>query len=379
MRHLHRLTGLAAAWIGLVLALAACRQENAYVPPPPPEVTVANPVAEKVTLTMELTGTTTAVNQVDLMARVPGYLDAIDYKDGTTVKKGDLLFLIEQPPYQAQLYSAKAQQAALEAQLVQAQAEFTRQQDLVRSQTAAQAKLDEARAKRDSTQAQIDGAKANVAMAQITLGYTEVRAPFDGAVSARLESVGALVGQGAPTKLATIVQVDPIWVTFNVAEDQVQRIRDNLRAQGKTLAELGPVEIDVGLQTEQGFPHQGLLDYVAPEVDSTTGTLPARAVFANKDRALLPGSFVRVRVPTARDVPAILVPDEALGTGQEGRYALVVGTDDLVEQRPVTVGQLVDGRRIVTKGLTPQDRIVVGGIQRAVPGAKVVPKPAPAG
>jgi RND family efflux transporter MFP subunit len=363
----------------LLVALVACKQENSYVPPPPPEVTVAHPEQQKVTLYMELTGNTAAVSQVDLEARVPGFLDQIGYKDGDLVKKGQMLFVIEPPPYQAQVDVAQATVAAEQAQLLQAQLEFARQQTLVRQDVAAQAKLDDARAKRDSAEAGLQQAQANLEIARINLGYTRVEAPFDGVVTAHLADIGALVGEGMPTKLATIVQQDPIYVYCNVSEQDVLRIRAMLAKRGVTLAELGPVPFEVGLQTEQGYPHRGMLDYAAPEVDPGTGTLTIRGVFDNKQRQLLPGLFVRVRVPVQRDVEAMLVPDVALGTDQRGRYALVVGTDDVVEQRVVETGQLVGDRRIVISGLAADDRVVVGGIQKALPGAKVVPRsPAPA-
>jgi membrane fusion protein, multidrug efflux system len=186
------------------------------------------------------------------------------------------------------------------------------------------------------------------------------------------------VGANGPTKLATIVQVDPIYVNFNVNEQQVLQIRDQLRSQGLTLKDLGPIPVEVGLQTETGFPHKGVINYIAPDLDQSTGTLPVRALLDNQDRVLLPGLFVRVRVPVQTAVESLLVPDRALGNNQLGRYVLVVNDKNIVDQRQVETGDAVDGGlRIIKSGLAPQDRIVVTGTQRAIPGTAVKPVDAP--
>ncbi len=368
------------------MALAGCGERNKYQPPPPAEVTVSEPEQRKVTLYMEVTGSTAPFNRVDLVARVQGFLDKIGYKDGAAVKKGDMLFQIDKQDYEIALQIAEAAVVQQEALLLQANADLKRKQDLVKTAAVSVASLDESRAKRDSTQASLDQAKGQVEQAKRNLEYTTILAPFDGAVTARLVDVGAFVGSGSPTKLATIVQVDPIYVKFNVDEQQVLTIREKLRNHGATLKDIGPVPIDVGLQTEQGYPHSGTLDYVAPEIDSSTGTLAGRAVLDNKDRALSPGLFVRVRIPKQIDVESLLVPDVALGNNQEGRYLLIVNDKNVVEQRPVEVGEQVDGsQRIIKSGLKPGERVIVGGLMRALPGNTVVPvkaaaaveKPAP--
>jgi RND family efflux transporter MFP subunit len=362
------------ALAAVVVSLAACGDRNTYQPPPPAEVTVAKPESRKVTLYMEATGSTAAYNRVDLVARVQGFLDKVGYKDGAAVKKGDLLFQIDKKDYEIQLQIAQATQAQQEALLLQADADLKRKQDLVKTSAVSVAQLDESRAKRDSTVAALAQAKGQVAQAQRNLEYTTIVAPFDGSVSARLVDPGAMVGAGEPTKLATIVQAMPIYVKFNIDEQQVLSVRERLRAAGVTLKDLGPIPVFIGLQTEQGFPHQGTLDYVAPEIDSSTGTLAGRAVLDNKDGVLTPGLFVRVRIPKQKDVPSLLVPDVALGTSQEGRYVLVVNDKNVVEQRVVQIGELVDGGlRIINSGIEAIDRVVVGGIMRALPGNTVVP------
>jgi RND family efflux transporter MFP subunit len=355
------------------LLLAACGQQNRYVAPPPPKVTVAHPVQQPVTEYLEVTGNTAPVNQVDLVARVQGFLQEIHYKDGDTVKKGTVLFTIEPEPYQVKVDQMKAAEAAAAATLKQAEAEYKRQSDLAAKDFASKSTLDQALATRDSGLANLDQAKANTRSAQINLDYTQVTAPFDGIVTAHLVSVGELVGT-SPTQLATIVQLDPIYVNFNISEQDVLRVRAEMKRRGLTPADLKKVEVEVGLQGETGYPHRGLLDYAAPTVTTATGTLPVRGILPNADRALLPGYFVRVRVPVRQQETALLVPDVALGSDQGGRYVLVVNGDNVVEQRKVDVGQSVDHMVVIASGLTADDRVVVAGVLRAIPGEKVDPQ-----
>ncbi len=357
-----------------ILLLVGCGQQNKYQPPPPAEVTVAKPEQRKVTLYMEVTGTTAAFNRVDLVARVQGFLDKVTYKDGASVKKGDLLFQIDQQDYKIALQIAEATAQQQEALLLQAEADLKRKQELVKTSAVSVANVDDARAKRDSTLAALDQAKGQVEQAKRNLEYTTILAPFDGTVSARLVDPGAMVGAGSPTKLATIVQLDPLYVKFNIDEQQVLTVRERMREMGVTLKDLGPIPVDIGTQTETGYPHTGTLDYVAPEIDSSTGTLAGRAVFDNKKGVLEPGLFVRVRIPKQLNVESILVPDVALGNNQQGRYLLVVDDKNVVQQRQVEVGDLVDGNlRIIKSGITPEDRVIVGGMMRALPGGTVVP------
>jgi multidrug efflux system membrane fusion protein len=365
---------LGAGATALAVLLTACGDRNTYQPPPPAEVTVAKPEQRKVTLYMEVTGSTAAFNRVDLVARVQGFLDKVGYKDGADVKKGDLLFQIDKKDFEIQLQIAEATQAQQEALLLQADADLKRKQDLVKTAAVSIAQVDESRAKRDSTLAALEQAKGQVAQAKRNLDYTTIVAPFDGTVSARYVDPGAMVGAGEPTKLATIVQQKPIYVKFNIDEQQVLTVREQMRIAGVKLADLGPIPVGIGLQTEQGYPHTGTLDYVAPEIDSSTGTLAGRAIFDNKDNVLTPGLFVRVRIPKQQNVETLLVPDIALGTSQEGRYVLVVNDKNVVEQRQVQIGELVDGGlRIINSGLAPKERVVVGGVMRALPGNTVVP------
>jgi RND family efflux transporter MFP subunit len=356
-----------------VLTLTACEDKNAYVPPPPAKVIVSQPLQQPVTRYVEFTGNTQAFNQVDLEARVQGYLEQINYKDGTLQKKDTVLFVIQQNTYQAQLDQARASVVGAQAELKKSQAEFERQADLQSKQVSTQAQYDKALAQRDQDQATLKQAQANSVIADINLGYTTVKAPYDGVVSRHLVGVGSLVGYAGPTKLATIVQVAPIYVYFNASETLVLRIQEELTRRGKTLRDLPEIPVEIGLQIETGYPHKGRLDYVSPNVDPATGTLEVRAVFDNKDLSLLPGLFVRVRVPAQKIDGALLVTETAIGTSQIGKYLLVAGKDNTVEQRPVKVGQLVGGLRVIESGITADDWVITRGIQRAIPGNKVDP------
>ena len=366
---------VAAAAVGL----AACGQENQYVAPPPPKVTVAVPVQAPYTRYLETTGNTAAINSADLVARVPGFVESVNYRDGDDVKKGTLLFTIEPESYKLKLDQSKAAQASAEASLKQAKPAFDRQADLLKSGSTTQAQYDTAMAAMVAAQSGVDQAKVNTQLAQINYDYTQVTAPFDGIVTARQVSVGQYVGGTAtPTVLASIIQHDPIYVNFSISEQDVLRIRAEMQRRGLTPEDLRKVPIDVGLQSETGYPHVGTLDYAAPSVSQSTGTLAVRGIFSNHNKALLPGYFVRVRVPIGRVDKAIFVPDVAVGSDQSGRYVLVVNKDNVVEQRPVQVGATVDGKRVVESGLGPDDRVIVAGLLRAVPGQKVDPQTEPA-
>jgi RND family efflux transporter MFP subunit len=366
---------LHAGVIASALLLAACEQQNRYVPPPPPRVTVATPAQQKVTRYLEATGYTAAVNSANLVARVQGFLQEVKYRDGDLVKQGTVLFVIEPEPYRIKLEQAQAAEAAAEATLKQAEADYKRQVDLVSRQAASQATLDTSTANRDSAQAKLKQAKGDTRQAALNLDYTEVKAPFDGRVSARQVSIGELVGTGSPTQLATIVQSNPIHVNFTVSEQEVLRIRDEIRRLGLTPEDLKKVPVDVGLQTDNGYPHRGTLDYAAPTVSSSTGTLAVRAILQNPDNVLQPGYFVRVRLPEAQQQQdVLLVPDAALGTDLSGRYVLTVDQDNVVEQRKVIPGAAVGELRVIESGLKADDRVIVAGLLRAVPGQKVDPQ-----
>lgn len=366
---------VAAASMLAALLLAACGQRNDYVAPPPPKVTVATPAKQPVTRYLETTGNTAAVNSTDLVARVAGFIQEIKYRDGDYVAKGTLLFTIEPEPYRIKLEQAKAAETGADANLKQLEAAYQRQADLLPRGTSTQANYDQALAARDSGKSTLDQARVNTQLAQLNYDYTQVTAPFDGFVTARQVSVGQYVGGTAtPTVLASIVQADPIYATFNVSEQDVLRIRAAIAQKGLTAEDLAKVPVEIGLQTETGYPHRGTLDYRAPTVTQSTGTLAARAILQNADRVLLPGYFVRVRIPLGQPQSALLVPDMAIGSDQAGTYVLVVNSDNVVEQRRVEAGAVVDTQRVIEKGLGAADRVVVNGTLRAIPGEKVDPQ-----
>jgi len=369
---------LAMASISAFVILGGCGESNTYVPPPPPKVTVANPVQRSVTTYLEATGNSAAVNSADLVARVSGFVQAINYKDGDMVKMGAELFTIEPESYELKLKQSQAAEDSAKATLKQAQTDYQRQADLAKSGTASKQALDNATATRDTAQANVQQAEVNTKLAAINLGYAHVTAPFDGIVTTRKVSVGAYVGGGSPTVLATIVQLNPIYVNFNVSEKDVLRVRAEIRHRGLTPADLDKVPVEVGLQTEEGYPHKGTLNYRSPTVDPSTGTLAARAILKNSNAVLLPGYFVRVRVPLGQAANALLVPSAALGTDQAGRYLLVVDKNNVVEQRKVEVGPLEGTLRVIERGIAPTDHVIVNGLLRAIPGQKVEPQEAAA-
>jgi RND family efflux transporter MFP subunit len=367
-------------WIALPLlavSLSACKPENKFMPPPPAEISVAVPLQRQVAPFEELTGNTVSFATVDLVARVEGFLTEIKYVDGALVKKGDTLFVIEQTMYKAKVKEAQAELDGAKAALVQAEAEFTRQETLLRQNVSAQATFDVAKAKRDSARANVENQEGNLTVAQTNLGYTTVLAPFDGIVSKHLITVGELVGNGVATKLATIVQLDPMYVEFNMSEQDVLQIRKNLKERRLDVEELSKIPLSIGLMNEDGFPHEGFLNYVSPELNAATGTILVRGLFNNPTRALIPGFFVRVKVPKGLGATAsLLVPNRVIAEDQAGKYLLVVNKDNVVEQVRITTGQLLSGGlRVIATGLKADDRVVLSTNSRAIPGGKVVPKP----
>jgi RND family efflux transporter MFP subunit len=340
-------------------------------------IPVVLPRLQSVTNYVEITGNAASVNDVKLLARVSGYLEQIHYEDGAFVKKGDLLFTIQQAPYRQQLEQAHAQVQTAQAALVYAKTELARYSALVKQDAATQTEVDHWNYERASAAAQLLSAQAQVSIDEVNLAYTEVRAPFDGIVGKHLIDPGNVVGGDAQqAALAEITQLDPIYVVANLSEQTVLKIRQNLDQQRLTLADLHKVPVDVGLSDEQGFPHRGTIQYVAPALDPATGTLLVRGILPNPDRLILPGFFVRMRLPMGRvDRNALLVPDRALQTDQGGTYLLVLDNSDVVRQRYVQLGSLIGALRVVTSGLAAEDRVVVGDLWRATPGVKVVPQP----
>jgi len=368
-----RVSVATACALAAVLALSACGEKNTFVPPPPPKIEVAVPLKKTVTRYLEATGNTAAINTTTLVARVQGFIQDIKYKDGDAVKAGDVLFVIEQKPYQLSLEQAEAGQSSAAADTKKAEADYKRQVDLAAKNIASQSTLDQATAAKDAAISKQTQSEVDIEQAKLNLSYTEVKAPFDGIVTSREVSLGQLVGAGSPTTLATIVQLDPIYVNFAVSETDVQQIRASIRTRGLTSEDLKKVPIEVGLQSEAGYPHRGTLDYAAPTITAATGTLLVRGILPNENRALLPGYFVRVRVPRSEQPDMLLVPDRVIGSDQAGRYVLVANADNELEQRKVELGQQLGDLRVIEKGLKPEDRVVLSGLMSVVAGQKIEP------
>jgi RND family efflux transporter MFP subunit len=369
----------AAVWLAPIalaaLLLTGCEQKNAYKPPPPPKVTVAKPVQKAVTDYLEFTGNTQAIYTVQLRARIEGYLDALHFQDGADVKKGDLLFSIQQDQYQAQLQQAEAEVATQKAALDHAETEFKRYSRLYEQKAAAATDVDNWRFQWDSAKAALMNAQAQVDLAKLNLSYTRVTAPFSGRMGRRLVDPGNLVGAGGQeTTLAEINQIDPIYTYFTISEIELLRVRKLQQEAGGGDYRTRPVPVYAGLANDQGYPHEGRIDFAGITVDPSTGTLLLRAVFPNADRAVLPGLFVRLRVPVGREANAILVPEVALGLDQIGRYVLVVNDKNVVERHAVKLGQAFDTMRVIDDGLKGDERVVVNGLLRAIPGREVSPE-----
>ena len=373
--------GLGVALLAIIAVLGLGRSWTANAQLPAPSASAAVPVVlprlQSVTNYFEITGNAAAVNDVKLLARVTGYLEAIHYQDGQFVNKGDLLFTIQKAPYQQQLEQAHAQVLTAQAALLYAKTEVARYTALVKRDAATQTEVDHWVYERASAAAQLMSAQAQVSIDEVNLGYTEVRAPFDGIVGKHLIDPGNVVGGDAQqAALAEITQLDPIYVVANLSEQTVLKIRQNLGQRRLTLADLHKIPVDVGLSDEQGFPHRGTIEYVAPSLDPATGTLLVRGIVPNPERVLLPGFFVRMRLPMGRvDKNALLVPQRALQTDQGGTYLLVLSENDVVRQHYVQLGPLQNGLQVIRSGLQPEDRVVVGDLWRATPGTKVVPQP----
>lgn len=363
--------------MGLLLCLVwGCKKtENVYVPPPPPEVTVSPPAVQPLTEYLELTGNTVAIDKVELRARVPGFLAKIGFKDGDVVDKGATLFIIEPEPYEAKVNLSVANVASAEAKLMRADQEYKRQQQLIKEKATSQSEVEKWRAQRDAAQAGLDEARANLEIARINLGYTVMKAPFQGRVDRHLVDVGNLVGTGEATLLSTIYRLDPMYAYFNINERDLVRLM--LKDQQNSARDPSPTPVYLGIEGEKGYPHKGRLDFAATAVDTSTGTLLVRGIFDNPIKGhvpkMLPGMFVRIRIPVDTRDGVFFVTDRAIGVDQGGPYLLVVNAENVVEHRSVRMGPLVEGMRAVLEGLQKEDRVVVNGLQRARPGVKVTP------
>ncbi|PZO04327.1 MAG: efflux transporter periplasmic adaptor subunit [Hyphomicrobiales bacterium] len=346
--------------------------------PPAPPVQVSAPLAQRVTNWDEFTGRFEASEQVDVRARVSGFLDSLHFKDGDLVKKGDLLFTIDPRPYRLSVDAARAEVARAKAQVELAQNEVERAEGLTQNRTITARDVDQRRANLNSAIGSQQGAEANLKTAELNLEWTEVRAPLAGRLSNRRVDPGNLIagGQSGATLLTTIVAVDPIYFTFDASEAdylRYQRQATNLRSgasrQDGTVAE-------VRLADETEWTRRGRIDFVDNALNARSGTIRGRVVFPNTDQFLTPGTFGRLRV-FAGEADALLVPDTVIVSDQANKIVLTVGPENKIVPKPVVLGQITGGLRVIRSGLTPQDKVVIGGFASPMvrPGATVTPQP----
>ena len=354
----------------LAVYVTACK-EKPPPSPPPPTVTVAQPVQRTVTDYLELTGNTQAIKTVQLVARVSGYLEKVFFQDGQIVQKGQLLFLIQQNTYQDTLRQNEAQILLQKAQLDYAEKQLIRYSNLLEQKATSQENVENWRYQRDSAQAKLQAAEAARDLSRLNLSYTEITAPFDGRIDRRLQDPGNLVGSNQNTVLAEVNQIDPIYVYFTISDlDLARLMREAHWAPGQADAKKWPVF--AGLTSEEGYPHQGRLDFASISLAPTTGTLLLRGIFSNPDGKILPGLYARVRVPVKKG-PALLVLQEAVGYDQRGSYVLIINEQNVVQRVSVRTGTLVDHLQVIEEGLTGKEWVVIKGLQKAVPGRQVTP------
>jgi len=372
---------LSALALGLLAVLAAgCGQKNEFVPPPPPKVAVANPVVRNVTRYANFTGKTASVASVEIRARVQGWLQKRHFEDGQLVRKGEVLFTIDPREYEAAVQQAEAELLNAKTALAFAENDLARREKAFAENAISELDLLRSRAERDKALARVAAAEAELEKARISLSYCTIRTPITGKTSRRLVDVGNLVGAGEPTLLTTVTQIVPIFAYFNVSERDVNRLLQHMAELRETLGTdvlSNPgdtVPVELGTATEAGYPHHGTLDFVDNRVDPETGTMEARALFPNHDVLLLPGIFVRIRVPSEEMEDALLIPEAATAMDQQGRYVLVVNERNVVERRSITVGPREGELVVALEGLSPDDRVVVNGLLNARPGSEVTPE-----
>ncbi|OJA49628.1 efflux RND transporter periplasmic adaptor subunit [Burkholderia ubonensis] len=368
----HRTAPLGAV-CALLLALSGCHDGRGDPPAqPPPEVGVATIASRTVRLADAFNGRVEAVDAVELRSRVSGYLLRVAYKEGDLVPQGAVLFVIDPRPYRIALDRALAQRQRARAAAGLAQVQLKRVQTLIDSHATSQEELDNARAADAQARADLQAADAAVADAQLNLGFTEVRAPIAGRVGRAMATVGNLA-RADDTLLTTVVSQDPVYVYFDC--DEQSYLRYNARRADPKHRAIGADPVRVGLANETGFPHAGTVDFLDNRLDPATGTIRARVRLANADRTFTPGLYARVQLVSGRDEDALLVDDKAVLTDQDRKYVYVIGPGDKALRRDVTIGRLLDGERIVEKGLKAGDRVIVDGVQRVYyPGAPVKPK-----
>ena len=359
----------------IILFQIGCGRNEGPVAPPPPKVTVSQPVVREIIEWDEYTGRLEAVDSVEVRARVSGYLESIHFQDGQIVKKGDLLFVIDPRPYQAELDQAEAELELAKARLKLAQDNVVRAEKLLSARAISEEEADTRVSDERVARATVEQAEAAVQAAKLNVEFTQVRAPITGRISRKLVTEGNLINGGTGgTLLTTIVSLDPIYC-YAEADEQSFLKYTRLAQEGKRPSSRqvrNPAYL--ALADETGFPHKGYIDFVDNQLDPNTGTIRGRAVFPNPDLTLTPGLFARIRIPGSGKYNAILLPDEAIGSDQSQRFVMIVNDENIAEYRKVVLGPKVNGLRIIREGLKPEDWVIVKGLQRVRPGVKVDPQ-----
>jgi RND family efflux transporter MFP subunit len=363
MMNMHRFHIVAAlACLFLSVGLAGCGNQSSKNSAAA-QVAVAHPIRQDVVRTVDANGTTQAIASVDLVARITGTLEKVAVKDGAMVHKGDVLFIIEPAPYSAKVSGAEGEVAAASAALTKSQLDFARQESLAKANATSKQNLDAARSARDTAAAQLIEARADLTQARINLGYTRVTAPFDGVMTNHRIDVGGMVAAGAV--LATVVEANPIRIAFSLSDPEASLVR---RAAGTNPQ---AVEVSIGLSGDDAL--RGRLDYVAPAMNSSSGTLDFRVLADNSARSLLPGSYVHLRIPVGMARNALLVPSRTVGTDQTGRYVLIVDAQGTVRQKTVTIEPGPAGMSVLASGISANDRVIVADINAVSEGDRVRP------
>jgi RND family efflux transporter MFP subunit len=378
------LLNLVALGLLLVALLSGCGPDASnVVETPPPPVTVSQPVARDVIEQDEYEGRIGAVETVEVRARVRGHLKKVNFEAGQMVKEGDLLYEIDPRTYQAALDGAKAQEKAAEAASQYATSEYNRTRTLVAKNAASREELEVWAAKQVVAKGDVLKSEAAVKEAQLNVDFTKITAPVSGKMSRTQVDVGNLVNAGGgETLLTTLVTVDPMYVYFDVPERMVLRYRQHFRKGQKEGGAEPPVKdlkipVDVGLEGEEGYPHQGVIDFADNRVNPSTGTIQVRGVLPNAKRNLDAGMRARVRIPVSDPQKSLLITERAVGTDQGRKFVYVVNDQNVAERRDVKLGRLSDGLQVVQDGVKPEDWVIVNGIQRVRDGAKVEPKRVP--
>jgi len=359
--------------------LAGCGSSTQPAAPEPPQVSVAMVPEREIVEWNEYAGRLSAVDTVEIRPQVSGVLERVAFTEGTEVRRGDLLFQIDPRPFQAELERAQAQQEQARTAAVLAAADLARGDRLLASRAISQEEHDQRVAADRNAAAAVRAADAAVQVARLNLGYTRITSPIDGRTGRAEVTPGNLVsgGQAGATRLTTVVSIDPVYAYFDVAEQDYLRYLDLARSEGREVANGGRAPVRMAIGNSGGFSYPGHMDFVDNSVQPGTGTVLGRAVFANTDRRLAPGMFVRVQLQGTAPHKGVLLNDRAIATDQDRRYVLVVGEDDRLEYRAIETGPLVDGLRVVRAGLAAGERVVVNGLQRVRPGMTVTPRIVP--